>query len=608
MQSAQRERRMLNLRNAERAKGAAAYALLAICWAAYAALVIKDFSGPLVGPRDTSYFEYLGYHLLWHYKPGLPPDLGFVTDEVGYWQGTSIAYLSWCAERDLFCAALLEVCGRGPWIQVYCALSPGIGAYGTLLLLRKELGITRATLVAFAGTFMAFYAAYKFPYHLNMSALHWGTLCIVCDYVITRHVVKDRTIPAQLLLLRVALMVLLIGIDVGYVAGYALTFFTVCAAFWLGRWVFSARKRGVRFAMYFPSHPLRDLRATPRLTALYVVGLLVGLFVYVPFAFALVRGATVYKFPDAGGNFWASWFRLLIPFLPFANPGSGWVHSIFGDAEGVAEYSVGWALLALAAFGIRTAWQRRELSLVMPLVVTFVLCFAFHPTRMPTLHLFPWFFFNRVSGRATIFFPLLLALIAASWDPGRRNRALYILFGLGALETVTAYTMVNDYRPVRLEQDAVAYFDAVRAQKGEALLEWPFCIAGANGVGTTELCPYYGLMATAYSNRRFHQKKVMSFYLSRLHPTQVTPRLELAALFSPDAKDPHDARHETQCFDDAKWALFDRTWKEHDFGAMQLYVDMLPPECVQQFHARYGAPVATAKLPAVGRVELIPKR
>ena len=46
----------------------------------------------------------------------------------------------------------------------------------------------------------------------------------------------------------------------------------------------------------------------------------------------------------------------------------------------------------------------------------------------------------------------------------------------------------------------------------------------------------------------------------------------------------------------------------HDFGAMQLYTDMLPPDCVKQFHERYGEPVATATLPAVGRVELIPKR
>jgi hypothetical protein len=582
-----------------------ACALLFLAWAAYALLVVKDFSGPLVGPRDTSYFEYLGYHLLWHYKPGLPPDLGFTTNEVGYWQGTSIAYLSWCAERDLFCALLLKLFGAGPWIQVYVALSPGIGAFGTLFLLRKELGLHRATLVAFGGTFMAFYAAYKFPYHLNMAALHWGTLCMVADYLITRRVMKDQPIPAQLLLLRLALMVLLIGLDVGYVAGYALTFFTVCVTFWLLHWALSARKRGVRFAAYFPSHPIADLKETPRLSLTYLVGFVWGILVYVPFAFTLVRGATVYKFPDAGGNFWASWFRLLIPFLPGANPGSGWVHAIFGDAEGVAEYSVGWALLALAAFGIRTAWQRRELSVAMPLIVTFILCFAFHPTRMPTLHVFPWFFFNRVSGRATIFFPLLLSLLAVSWDPGRQKRALYTLLALAGLETVTAYTMVNDYRPVRLEKDAMAYFDAVRAQKGEALMEWPFCIAGANGVGTTELCPYYGLMATAYSNRRFHQKKVMSFYLSRLHPTQVEPRKELAVLFSPDKPDPHDARRETVCFDDARWALFDKTFREHDFGAIQLYVDMLPDACVAAFHTRYGQPVATGTLPAVGRVELL---
>jgi hypothetical protein len=607
-----------------------ACAVLAVAWALYAALAIKDFSGPLVGPRDTNYFEYLGYHLRAHYTFGLPPDLGFKTDEVGYWQGTSIAYLSWCAERDLFCMLLLKAFGAGPWIQIYCALSPGVGAFGTLLLLRRDVGVTRAALVAFAGSFMAFYAAYKFPYHLNMAALHWGTLSIVCDFLITRRVVRDRPIEAPLLLVRAALMVLTVGLDVGYVAGYPLTFFTVCVVFWLARWAFFARKRGVRVRAYFPESPFVELKRNRILTAVSVAGLLLGFVVYVPFDLALVRGATVYKFGDAGGNFWASWFRLLIPFLPGANPGSRWVTSIFGDAEGVAEYSVGWALLAFAALGVRCAVRARtsergggdanhderwKLASLVPLLVTFFLCFAFHPKSFPTLHLFPWFFFNRVAGRATVFFPLLLALIALSWEPrglgkpaSDAKRALYILFGLAAVETATAYAIVNDYAPARLEPDARAYFDAVRAAKGEALLEWPFCIAGANGVGTTELCPYYGVMSTAYANRRFHQKKVMSFYLSRLHPSQVAPRMELAQLFSPDKPDPHDARRETRCFDDAKWALFDRIYREHDFSGIQLYVDRLPDECVQAFHARYGEPTARATLAGPGRVEFLPRR
>ena len=579
---------------------------LTLAWALYVASTIKDFSGPLVGPRDTNYFEYLGYHVLWHYKPGLPPDLGFQTDEVGYYQGTSIAYLSWCAERDLLCAFLLKVFGRGPWIQLYCAISPGIGAFGTLFLLRKEHGLPRATLVAFAGCFMAFYASYKFPYHLNMAALHWGTLCIVCDYLITRYVTRDEAIPAWLLLLRAALMVLLIGLDVGYVAGYPLTFFTISAAFWVLRWVFSARKRGIRFSAYFPKHPIQDLKRTPFFTAACIFGFLWGLLLYVPFAFALVRGASVYKFPDAGGNFWASWFRLLIPFLPGANPGSHWVTWIFGDAEGVAEYSVGWTLLAFAALGIRSAKQRRQIPMLVPTIITFVVCFAFHPKSFPTLHVFPWFMFNRVAGRATIYFPLFLSLAGIAFDPTRRQkRAVYMLFGLGIVETATAFTMVNDYQPAHLSPAADHYFDVVRASRGEALLEWPFCIAGANGVGTKELCPYYGVMATAYAHRRFHGKKVMSFYLSRLHPSQVEPRADLETLFSPDNPDPHDARKETRCFDDAQWLKFDALYRGHDFSGIQLYTDRLPEACVALFHSRYGAPAASAELPGPGHVEFL---
>jgi len=586
-----------------------ACALLAIAWALYAKLAVKDFSGPLVGPRDTAYFEYLSYHLRAHYTFGIPPQMGFQTDEVGYWQGTSIAYLSWCAERDLFSMTMLRAFGIGPWLQIYCALSPGIGAFGTLFLLRKELGITRATLIAFAGSFMAFYASYKFPYHLNMSALHWGTISIAADYLIGRRVVRDKPIEAWLLLLRAALMVLTVGLDVGYVAGYPLTFFTVFVLFWLLRWAFVARKKGVRFRDYFPRTPLSDLKKTPLVTGLALLGLAIGLVFYVPFDLALVKGATVYQFPDAGGNFWASWPRMLLPFLPGANPSSPWVFGIFGDAEGVAEYSVGWALLAFFCIGIFHARRRKEPRL-RPAARDRILALLRFPSRQAphVASLSVVLLQSRVGARDGLLPARVRAVRRRDRHGANQEGCAYILFALGAVETVTAYTLVNDYTPARLGPDAWAYWDAVKKTPGEALLEWPFCVAGANGVGTTELCPYYGVMATAYSHRRFHEKKVMSFYLSRLHPSQVAPRYELAKLFSPDKPDPHDARMETRCFDDERWALFDRVYREHDFGAIQLYTDRLPAECVKQFHERYGEPVASANLPGPGHVELLPKK
>ncbi len=588
----------------EKRRLAIASGALALATVLYALLVVKDFSGPLIGTDDTPLYEYLGYHLRDHYRFGLPPDLGLLTNDVGYWHGTSAAYLPWCAERDLGAAALLRAFGPGPWLQLYAAASPAIGAFGTLFLLRREVGVTRAALVAFAGNFMAFYAAYKFPYHVNIACLHWCVLSIVCDFVITRRILEDRPIDALLLLVRAALMTLLIGLDLPYVAGYPLTFFTVSLAFWIGRWVFVARRCGVNLRSYFPKAPLADLAKTPILTALAAAGFLFGAIVYVPFAFAIVRGSRVYSFDDAGGNFWASWPRLLLPFLPGANPSSGWVTGIFGDVEGVAEYCVGWALLGFAALGVHAAARRRAWLTVGPLLVTFLLCYAFHPKRFPTLHLFPWFFFNRVAGRSTVVFPLLLALMALQWEP-RGKRVLYILFGLALAETATAYTLVNHYTPMHFDAQVRAYFAAVRGSDGEAILEWPFCVAGGNGVGTSELCPYYGVQSTAFTNRRFFDKKVVSFYFSRLHPSQVTPRAELAALFNPDDPDVHKARRETRCFDDGQWALFDRTYHQHDFGGIQLYVDRLPASCVEQFHARYGAPAASAIMPGLGRVELL---
>ena len=78
---------------------------------------------------------------------------------------------------------MLRLAGPGPWIQTYVTLGATLGAVGVTAILRPQYGILRAALVGYAGSFMAFYAWYKYPYHVNMVAIHWVVMSIAADAI-----------------------------------------------------------------------------------------------------------------------------------------------------------------------------------------------------------------------------------------------------------------------------------------------------------------------------------------------------------------------------------------------------------------------------------------
>lgn len=579
----------------------------------YAVFVIQDFSGPLVGGEDydgafrgdANYFEFLGYYVRDHWHFGLKP-ISFFTKDVAYPAGTHIGLLSWCAERDLLAAFLLRVIGRGPWIQLYITLGASLGAVGVTAILRPHFGLLRSSFVGFAASFMSFYAWYKYPYHLNMAVIHWVTMSIAADAVTMRLVLQKKRLTTTFLVFRAALVCMSVGLDLGYIAGHALTSIVVttyCAWTWLG----TRDKRIVgRLGLVLPEHPLAEIRQRPAAFAGACVLLAIGLFLYVPFVLAVVKDTTAYPMTDAAGNFWASQFHALFPYLPGVHPNSSLVHTIFGKDEGVGEYAPGFTLIGAAIVGIWLAHKRDQSAMVKPFLITALLVFAFHPRWCKTLQVFPWFAYNRVAGRGTVVLPVLLALIGVSMDEWPRL-ARRIIGALAVAEFTTAVLLVSEFHPARLEKRHFDYFSTVSSAPGAALLEWPFCIASANNMFTHELCPYYERIATGYANRRFHQKSTVSVYLSRAHKLQFKSWLDdgWEGMFSPDDAERMHAKRETRCFDDTQWERFDKLYRENDFAGIQLYVDLLPAECVQAFHARYGEPKAAETLPRFGRVEFI---
>jgi hypothetical protein len=592
-----------------------AFAAYVLGTLAFAAFIVKDFSGPLVGGLDydgsyrgdANYFEFLGYFVRDHWHFGAAP-ISFATTDVAYPFGTHIGLLSWCAERDLFHALMLRLAGPGPWLQVYVTLGVAIGAFGTYLVLERDFGPRRAGFAGFAGSLMAFYAWYKFPYHINIAAIHWVVVSIAADAVTMRRAVDGERLTPRFLVMRAALIGLSVGLDLGYVAGHALTSVVVtlyCVWSELGK---RDPRLLRRMLLVLPTRA--DWTQDRAGVAGWALVTALPALVYVPFVAAVARDTATYPMVEATGNFWASQLHALFPYLPFVHPNSSLVHAIFGSDEGIGEYAPGFTLILGAGLGVALCHREKRGAAIKPMLITALLVFTFHPRWCKTLMIFPWFAYHRVAGRGTTVLPILLGLMAVAPRTAPTRGWLRAILGFGVAEVLTAVFLVSEYRPTQLSKDARGYFTEVSKTSGKGLLEWPFCIASAHAYITDKLCPYFDRMSTAYAYRRFHEKSTVSIYLSRVSPSQFAWWLENGwpTMFKPDDPERWHPERETACFDEAEWAKFDALYTGHDFAGVQLYRDLLPDACVDEFHRRYGAPSLTTVLPRVGRTEFLPRR
>jgi hypothetical protein len=101
----------------------------------------------------------------------------------------------------------------------------------------------------------------------------------------------------------------------------------------------------------------------------------------------------------------------------------------------------------------------------------------------------------------------------------------------------------------------------------------------------------------------------MGQYFGRLHPSQIEPYLQAGwdKLFFPDSSDVSKATRQARCFRPAEWSFFTDFYKLNDFAGINLYVDLLPEDCVGEFYTRFGTPAAETLVPGAGRVKFIAK-
>ena len=475
---------------------------------------------------------------------------------------------------------------------------------GTFLLLQSPFGLPKAFIAGLVVSVFNFYAIYKFPVHLNVCVGHWTTLCMVATYRLLYDLIQKQSVSLPYVLLWIWLHVQILGQELAYVAGFALTFTTLALpvlAVVLYRQYGQISTWPALLTTY-----ARQQYAQYR-SRVWLGGLLIGVSLYLFLPLTLQIAFTAWQFDfDAVPELraWSHPARLLIPYLPGLDTDALPYGRFLGDTfESYGQGSPGLYLALLAGVGL---WQtRRRVGLWLPIVAMLLLCLLYHPVLLPTLKLFPWFSFNRHGGRASLVYPVLLTLLALPITPpwtGRPSSRAGVVAVCGlALLMMSEWTHAFRLRislPVKVASaDLLRYCAFVRQQSGAAVLDFPFCTVGANGVGMQEgLCPYYNQQNAVFTFRRFYDKNGVGQYFGRLHPDQIKPFLRdgWPRLLTPD-----------RAFTQQDWQFLDTFLRTNNFAGINLYPDLLTPEQTAAFYQRYGQPVTETRFPAAGRVVFI---
>ncbi len=591
-------------------------AVLAGVGALFAVKVIQDFAVPLAGTGDISQWELLNAYVARNLSFAPLPRLELVNDQLFYPYGGANVFQPWVFELHLAVAAATRLAGPWGWCQAYFLASLLLTALGAFLLLVREVGAWRAGTVALAVSFANYYAIGKYAGHLGIALVHWTVLSILADAVLVARAVDGRRWSARLLLARAFLLVACLGLDLGYVAGVGLTSALVTAVFLalLVAWRGGFRGEGVRRQLSAIGRELAaSARAHPAATLGLAVATLVAACLYLPLAVQVATAARQFDFSTVGSPYWwANPLRLLHPILPGCHPLADRASLFRDEPEGAFAASPGLAFVLAALAGL-VAGRRRILAALPPLLLL-ALFLSYHPPQLAHLRALPWFSFARVTGRFSVAYPALLAAVALLAPRRRLGGGGWVVgtvvVALLGVEATTAYRLhlIKEWRLPRPSVEFTELIRTIRATPGEAVLDWPFCVAGGNGVGTGSLCGFYHRQVGIASLQAYHGKKVVGSYFGRLHPQQIAPYLAAGwpRLFLPDRRDPRKAQRQRRDFEREEWAFMERFVRLGDFAGVLLHVDLLPPETVAGFHARFGAPAAAATS-LWGRLEFIPK-
>ncbi len=583
----------------------------------YGVFFIRNFSSPLSGGSDIDEWEYVGYYLAQHLSFEPLPQLNFNHNQTFYPFGTTQVFADWSLESNYWFAFFYRNFGHGAWLNYYYILSLIASYLGTYLILKKEFGDKKAFFCGFVVTFFNFYALNKYPHHYNHSTIHWAILSLFTDFVLVKRIILREVISLKWIFLKAFLLLACLGMNLSYICGFALNSF-VLSVIIVGFVLLKRHFEGeFQITNYFKSW-LIDARNTPLFYSFLSIPLLIVAFLYLPLVLQIYFEANAQNMDNANApHFWSHPLRMLLPYFSSISALHNPLGEIFKDMpEGLGSGSAGWFCLGVGLMGF--FMNRKNFWLVfLPLIILLLISTFYHPNKIPTLKIFPWGAYNRVPSRFTSLLPVIFCCFFLPTDLKKipyKNIFLFFFTTFFVLELSVVYNYRFAQKPYEFDKNFSGYMSHVKAQKGEAVMDFPFCIVGGDGTGLREnLCPIFQKTCNVYAMSRFHGKKVIGGYYS--HVPDLAVDEFVAVGINKWVKPDNDSYVEgwkkatkiVNVFDEQQLGHFIKYFQYNDFVGINLCVDLIPPKMYEQIVAAVGKPSHTTSFPGAGRVVFIPK-
>ncbi|WP_188765137.1 hypothetical protein [Emticicia aquatilis] len=583
----------------------------------YGVFFIRNFSMPLSGGGDVDEWEYVGYYLSQHltFKPF--PSLVFNHNQTFYPFGTTQVFSDWSLESNYWFTFFYNNFGHGAWLNYYYILSLIVSFLGSYLILKKDFGEPKALFVGFVVTFFNFYALNKYPHHYNHSTIHWAILSLFTDFILVKRIILKEDISLKWVFLKVFILLATLGMNLGYICGFALNSFVISFIAVLVIIVKRIAKGENQLRKYLIDW-FDDLKRSPIFYFILSVPSLIFMFLYLPLVLQIYFEAKSFHLDDANApHFWSHPLRMLLPYFPnFSALHNPFTHLLKDMPEGLGSGSPGWVCLSLGIIGFFS--NRKQFWLVfVPLIILLLISTFYHPNKIPTLKIFPWGAYNRVPSRFTSLLPVIFSCFFLPTDVRKLpyNKFLLLVFTtFFVLELSVVYKYRYSQKPFEFDKNFFGYMQQVKMQKGEAVMDFPFCIVGGDGTGLREnLCPIFQRTCNVYALSRFHEKKVIGGYYSHVHDSAIKGFIGVGI---GNWATPNDSTYIEgwkratkiiNTFNDQQLEHFVKYFQYNDFAGINVCVDLIPTKMYQQITTAIGQPTQSTIFPGAGKVVFIPK-
>jgi hypothetical protein len=191
-----------------------------------------------------------------------------------------------------------------------------------------------------------------------------------------------------------------------------------------------------------------------------------------------------------------------------------------------------------------------------------------------------------------------------------KNIFLIAITTIFIFEGSVVYSFRFSQKPYKFDKNFFGYLSNLEKQKGEAVMDFPFCIVGGDGSGLQEnLCPIFQKTCNIYAMSRFHHKKVIGGYYSHVPANAMNGFVSMGIgnWTVADSADWQTASKITNQFSEEQLIHFIKYFQYNDFAGINLYIDLIPKEMYQQIEGNIGKATQMTVFPGAGRVVFIPK-